>query len=152
MWDNRGKGLFEVVQLWPMVYMRSCEFTVTFGMTSINMFYYTKVMQELFLDGQFPDTKNTFRGMTTMQDFWRVSLDHWTAPICATSCPALVFMSCWQFVEGPLITGLHTDWESYYNGDNVTGEDLGYIYFENKMLGVPRMRQIKVSPTLSIYS
>ena len=48
--------------------------TVTFGMTSPTMYYYTKVMSELFLDTQFPDTKNTFRGMTTMQDFWRVSL------------------------------------------------------------------------------
>ena len=47
-------------------------FTVTFGMTSPTMYYYTKVMSELFLDSQFPDTKNTYRGMTTMMDFWRV--------------------------------------------------------------------------------
>jgi len=46
---------------------------VTFGMTSPTMYYYTKVMSELFLDTQFPETKNTFRGMTTMHDFWRVS-------------------------------------------------------------------------------
>jgi hypothetical protein len=45
---------------------------VTFGMTSSTMYYYTKVMSELFLDSSFPDTKNTFRGMTTMHDFWRV--------------------------------------------------------------------------------
>ena len=37
------------------------------------MYYYTKVMSELFLDSQFPDTKNTYRGMTTMMDFWRVN-------------------------------------------------------------------------------
>ncbi len=48
--------------------------TVTFGMTSPTMYYYTKVMSELFLDAQFPETKNTFRGLTTMQDFWRVSI------------------------------------------------------------------------------
>ena len=36
------------------------------------MYYYTKVMSELFLDSQFPLTKNTFRGATTMMDFWRV--------------------------------------------------------------------------------
>lgn len=56
----------------------SCHFivvliSVTFGMTSPTMYYYTKVMSELFLDSQFPDTKNTYRGMTTMMDFWRVS-------------------------------------------------------------------------------
>ncbi|XP_067952037.1 polycystin-2-like isoform X2 [Watersipora subatra] len=92
---------------------------LTFGMTNSNMYYFTKNMQELFIDSTFADTKNNFRGMTTMQDFWR-------------------------FTEGPLITGLYTDWETYYNADNVTGDDLGYIYFENKMLGVPRIRQIKV--------
>lgn len=43
-------------------------------MTSPTMYYYTKVMSELFLDSQFPDTKNTFRGLTTMQDAWRVSI------------------------------------------------------------------------------
>ena len=47
-------------------------FSVTFGMTTSSMYYFTKVMQELFLDTTFNDTKNTFRGMTTMQDFWRV--------------------------------------------------------------------------------
>lgn len=56
-------------------------FLVTFGMTNTNMYYYTKVMQELFVDSQFPDTKNTFRGMTTMQDFWRVSSRSSVMPI-----------------------------------------------------------------------
>lgn len=56
-------------------------FLVTFGMTNTNMYYYTKVMQELFVDSQFPDTKNTFRGMTTMQDFWRVSSQLFVMPI-----------------------------------------------------------------------
>jgi hypothetical protein len=46
-------------------------------MTSSTMYYYTKVMSELFLDGQFTDTKNTFRGMTTMHDFWRVGDPAW---------------------------------------------------------------------------
>ena len=41
-------------------------------MTSTTMYYYTKVMSELFLDAEFEDTGNSFRGITTMQDFWRV--------------------------------------------------------------------------------
>nr|XP_002119742.1 polycystin-2 isoform X2 [Ciona intestinalis] len=90
---------------------------LTFGMTSSTHYYYTKVMQELFVDAQFPDTKNTFKGMTTMQDFWR-------------------------FSEGPLMDGLY--WETWYNQKNVSEEDLGYIYYENKLLGVPRIRQLKV--------
>lgn len=35
-------------------------------------------------------------------------------------------------------------WEEYYNGEQVPNEDLGYIYFENKLLGVPRIRQLRV--------
>ena len=46
--------------------------SINTGMTSPTMYYYTKVMSELFLDAQFTDTKNTYRGMTTMMDFWRV--------------------------------------------------------------------------------
>ena len=46
---------------------------VTFCMASSTMYYFTKVMSELFLDAQFSDTKNTLKGSTTMHDFWRVS-------------------------------------------------------------------------------
>ena len=35
-------------------------------------------------------------------------------------------------------------WDKWYNDDNVTGEAKGYIFYENKMLGVPRIRQLKV--------
>ncbi|XP_071808292.1 polycystin-2-like protein 1 isoform X3 [Asterias amurensis] len=91
---------------------------MTFGMTNSNMYYYTKVMSELFLDSQFPDTKNTFRGMTTMTDFWR-------------------------FAETPLMDGLY--WDKWYNDENVTDDARGYIFYENKLLGVPRIRQLKVT-------
>jgi len=90
---------------------------VTFGMTNSTMYYYTKVMSELFLDSSFPDTKNTYRGMTTMHDFWR-------------------------FAKGPLVDGLY--WETWYNDRNVSQDELGYIFYENKLLGVPRIRQLKV--------
>ena len=46
---------------------------VTFGMTSSTMFYFTHTLSQLFLDSEFSGTAtNTFRGMTTMDDFWRV--------------------------------------------------------------------------------
>ena len=35
-------------------------------------------------------------------------------------------------------------WETWYNGDNVTADERGYIFYENKVLGVPRIRQLKV--------
>ncbi|XP_074647871.1 polycystin-2-like isoform X2 [Tubulanus polymorphus] len=90
---------------------------LSFCMTSTTMYYYTKVMSELFLDSQFNDTKNTFRGSNTMADFWR-------------------------FAEGPLLDGLY--WENWYNGKNLSADELHYIYYENKLLGVPRLRQLKV--------
>jgi len=71
-------------------------------MTNINMYYYTKVMEELFLDSTFADTKNSFRGMTTMQDFWRVSHNtqsfSWKACVydvrSADRCYSLLVMRC----------------------------------------------------------
>ena len=43
-----------------------------------------------------------------------------------------------------LIPGLFGNWEEWYNGRNMTGEDFGYVYYENKILGVPRIRQLRV--------
>ena len=48
--------------------------SVTFGMTSSTHYYYTKVMQELFIDSEFPDGQTTFRDITTMLDFWAVRI------------------------------------------------------------------------------
>lgn len=48
-----------------------------------------------------------------------------------------------QFAKKPLLDGLY--WETWYNNENVPNEQLGYIYYENKLLGVPRIRQLKVS-------
>ena len=35
-------------------------------------------------------------------------------------------------------------WEKYYNGEPVPNEEKGYIYFENKILGRARLRQVRV--------
>lgn len=45
-----------------------------------------------------------------------------------------------QFARSPLIKGLY--WETWYNNDNFS--ETGYIYYENKLLGLPRIRQLKV--------
>ena len=52
-----------------------------------------------------------------------------------------------QFAEGPLVDGLY--WETWYNERNVSEEELGYIFYENKLLGVPRLRQLKVISLMS---
>ena len=44
-------------------------------------------------------------------------------------------------------------WEKWYNDRNVSTDELGYIFYENKLLGVPRLRQLKVSKeTNNFYS
>ena len=54
-----------------------------------------------------------------------------------------------KYAEGPLLDGLY--WEKYYNGQNVSKDHEGYIYFENKILGRPRLRQVRVRNDSCVY-
>ncbi|XP_031573831.1 polycystic kidney disease 2-like 1 protein isoform X2 [Actinia tenebrosa] len=89
---------------------------LTFGMTNSTMYYFTKVMRDLFVESSMSN-RNTFKEITTMSEFW-------------------------MYAEGPLSDGLY--WEKYYNDKNVSQDDMGFIYFENKILGRPRIRQTRV--------
>ncbi|XP_044047625.1 polycystin-2 isoform X2 [Siniperca chuatsi] len=90
---------------------------LTYGMVSANMYYYTKVMSQLFLDTPLSaGDPSTFRSLSTMEDFWK-------------------------FTEGPFLNGMY--WEVWYNNKNLP-ENQSLIYYENLLLGVPRLRQVKV--------
>ncbi|KAM9363379.1 polycystin-2 [Symphorus nematophorus] len=90
---------------------------LTYGMVSANMYYYTKVMSQLFLDTPLSSAdQSTFRSLSTMEDFWK-------------------------FTEGPFLNGMY--WEVWYNNQSLP-ENHSLIYYENLLLGVPRLRQIKV--------
>ncbi|XP_029950684.1 polycystin-2 isoform X2 [Salarias fasciatus] len=90
---------------------------LTYGMVSANMYYYTKVMSQLFLDTPLSaGDPTTFRSLSTMEDFWK-------------------------FTEGPFLSGMY--WEVWYNNKNLP-ENQSLIYYENLLLGVPRLRQVKV--------
>lgn len=53
------------------------SFAVTYGMVSANMYYYTKVMSQLFLDTPLsPGDPATFRTLATMEDFWKVTMSN----------------------------------------------------------------------------
>lgn len=90
---------------------------LTYGMVSSNMYYYTKVMSQLFLDTPLSagDT-STFRSLSTMEEFWK-------------------------FTEGPFLNGMY--WEVWYNNKSLP-QNQSLIYYENLLLGVPRLRQVKV--------
>ena len=81
-------------------------------------FYYVDRMQNLFVnqaDQTIPGSP-TFSAMNSMADFWNV-------------------------LQGPILNGLYNG-ESWYNGDNAS--QIGFIYYENKILGEPRLRQLRV--------
>ncbi|KAE8630855.1 hypothetical protein XENTR_v10000990 [Xenopus tropicalis] len=90
---------------------------LTYSMVTSNMFYYTKGMSQLFLDGPVSkDERTNFKTLLTMDDFWK-------------------------FTEGPLMDGLY--WDMWYN-NRTMAENHSFIYYENLLLGVPRLRQLRV--------
>jgi polycystin 2 len=48
----------------------------------------------------------------------------------------------WKFAQEPMLDGFY--WEHWYNGKELDANDTGYIFFENKLLGVPRIRQVTI--------
>nr|XP_045012360.1 polycystic kidney disease 2-like 1 protein isoform X3 [Jaculus jaculus] len=89
---------------------------VTYGMTSSSAYYYTKVMSELFL--QTPsDTGVSFQAISSMADFW-------------------------DFAQGPLLDSLY--WTKWYNNQSLGHGSHSFIYYENLLLGAPRLRQLRV--------
>ncbi|KAJ8388264.1 hypothetical protein AAFF_G00135250 [Aldrovandia affinis] len=90
---------------------------LTYGMVSSNMYYYTKVMSQLFLETPlYSGDKATFKSLSTMDEFWK-------------------------FTEEPFLNGLY--WEVWYN-NRTLAENQSLVYYENLLLGVPRIRQVKV--------
>ncbi|XP_023564672.1 polycystic kidney disease 2-like 1 protein isoform X2 [Octodon degus] len=89
---------------------------LTYGMTSSSAYYYTKVMSELFL--HTPSVSGvSFQTIGSMTDFW-------------------------DFAQGPLLNSLY--WTKFYNNQSLGHGSHSFIYYENLLLGVPRLRQLRV--------
>uniref|UniRef100_A0A8C6QE58 Polycystin-2-like protein 2 n=1 Tax=Nannospalax galili TaxID=1026970 RepID=A0A8C6QE58_NANGA len=100
---------------------------LTFGMANPHMYYLNKVMSSLFLDTSIPnDERTNFKSIQSITDFWK-------------------------FMEGPLLEGLY--WDSWYNSQQLYSlRNSSRIYYENILLGVPRVRQLKVrNNTCKVY-
>ncbi|XP_052545988.1 polycystic kidney disease 2-like 2 protein [Tympanuchus pallidicinctus] len=109
--------------------LTSCRpsFPVTFGMVSTNMYYLNKVMEDLFVEQPYSDSDGiNFRSIRSHADFWK-------------------------FAEGPLLDGLY--WNTWYDNRTMTDlENTSYIFYENLLLGVAQIRQLKVrNNTCTIY-
>ncbi|XP_040459658.1 polycystic kidney disease 2-like 2 protein [Falco naumanni] len=100
---------------------------VTFSTVSTDMYYLNKVMSRLFLEpSSSEDNSSGFSSIRSRADFWR-------------------------FAEGRLLDGLY--WEQWYNNTTLTLQNnSSHIYYENLLLGVAQIRQLKVrNNTCSIY-
>ncbi len=80
-------------------------------------YYYNQIMTGLL-------TGNGFSDMASMDDFWNVMSENPDDNSTA------------------MLDSIY--WETWYNGDNATADEIGSIYYENKVLGVPRLRQMRV--------
>ncbi|KAM7305363.1 polycystin-2 [Ixodes scapularis] len=89
---------------------------LTFGMMSPVMYYQTKVMSDLFLDSSYKDNVSNLRGSSSIDNFW-------------------------SFVEDVMINSLY--WENWYNNRSTSADDRNILY-ENRLLGSPRIRQLRV--------
>ncbi|KAG7279838.1 hypothetical protein CRUP_013748, partial [Coryphaenoides rupestris] len=89
---------------------------LTYGMTSSSTYYYTKAMTDLFVNTG-GDGGVAFQSIDSMTDFW-------------------------IYAKGPLLDGLY--WTKWYNNQPLASGERSFIYYENMLLGVPRMRQIKI--------
>ncbi|XP_070595298.1 polycystin-2-like protein 2 isoform X2 [Erythrolamprus reginae] len=100
---------------------------LTFGMVSTDMYYLNRVMANLFLETPLSEKENTnFKTMGSITDFW-------------------------QFLEGPLLDGLY--WNTWYTENSTSSyRNSSHIYYENLLLGVAQIRQLKVrNNTCSVY-
>ncbi|XP_068398522.1 polycystin-2 isoform X1 [Eschrichtius robustus] len=90
---------------------------LTYGMMSSSVYYYTRIMSQLFLDTPVSKTEKTnFKTLSSVEDFWK-------------------------FAEGALLDGLYWKMQP---GNRTEDDDRSFIYYENLLLGVPRIRQLRV--------
>ncbi|CAF2744244.1 unnamed protein product [Rotaria sp. Silwood2] len=100
------------------VILRGIRFT--FGMTSTKTYYFTTVLRTVFTERKVEGigSQPAFDDIASFDDFWNV-------------------------ISGPVLNGLFD--QKWYNGENLTEGQYGYVLFENKILGLPRLRQLRVT-------
>ncbi|XP_008828400.1 polycystin-2 [Nannospalax galili] len=90
---------------------------LTYGMMSSNVYYYTRMLSQLFLDTPVSKTdKTNFKTLSSMEDFWK-------------------------FTEGSFLDGLY--WKAQ-SSNQTEADNRSFIFYENLLLGVPRLRQLRV--------
>ncbi|XP_049643319.1 polycystic kidney disease 2-like 2 protein [Suncus etruscus] len=120
------KATFRELLLYFIFLINLC--ILTLGMVNPHVYYLNKAMSSLFLEtSMLGEERTNFKSIRTITDFWK-------------------------FMEGPLLEGLY--WDTWYNDmDLYDLKNSSRIYYENILLGVPRVRQLKVrNNTCLVYS
>ncbi|KAL1789532.1 polycystin-2 [Sigmodon hispidus] len=90
---------------------------LTYGTMSSNVYYYTRTLSQLFIDTPVSKTEKTnFKTLSSMEDFWK-------------------------FTEGSFLDGLY--WKAQAH-NHTQADNRSFIFYENLLLGVPRLRQLRV--------
>ena len=82
------------------------------------MYYFTNTMVALFVQGTTP----AFTNLANMDDIWTYMNGDGTVAQSANGLLDALYMEKW------------------YNGQPVNDHQRGFVYFENKLLGLPRLR------------
>ncbi|ELW49349.1 Polycystic kidney disease 2-like 1 protein [Tupaia chinensis] len=147
---------------------------LTYGMTSPSAYYYTTVMSELFLHtpsaagvsfqtissmADFWDVSMRSPLPCSLSSVARVQVTYgMTSPsayyyttvmselfLHTPSAAGVSFQtisSMADFWDGPLLDGLY--WTTWYNNQSLGHGSHSFIYYENLLLGAPRLRQLRV--------
>ncbi|CAF4587465.1 unnamed protein product [Rotaria sp. Silwood1] len=93
---------------------------ITFGMTSTKTYYFTTVLRTVLTEQkvQGAGDQPAFDDIASFEDYWNV-------------------------MSGPILDALFN--QKWYNGAGLTDDQYGYVLFENKILGLPRLRQLRVT-------
>ncbi len=126
-------------------------------MMSPLMYYYTRVMYDLFVDVKIPERQDatgelhaskTFESSSDVFDFWNVSQTFLAlvADFVKNAKCIIVFPS--QYLRGPMLDGLY--WENWYGTTrNMLVRPLADkdkndgVLYENQLIGVPQLRQVR---------
>uniref|UniRef100_A0A8C8A310 Polycystin 2 like 2, transient receptor potential cation channel n=1 Tax=Otus sunia TaxID=257818 RepID=A0A8C8A310_9STRI len=102
-----------------------------------------------YMTSYFSDNCKTFISVPSTR--WRTSQNY---QHCPSDSRRQSFSSCsslkMEIPKGPLLDGLY--WDKWYNNATLPPQNKSYIYYENLLLGVAQIRQLKVrNNTCAIY-
>ncbi|CAJ0937752.1 unnamed protein product, partial [Mesorhabditis belari] len=132
--SRRGKGVHMTIrEMFVFLLFLLILCIIAFASTSSSTYYFTSAMQSLFVNSQNQDGQ-TFEDVTKMDDIWAYMNTQLVNGLYATNdCETIDGNSTYGFICGG---------EEGVDGNST---QMGMVYYENKLLGRPRIRMLKVT-------